>query len=593
MNSPKTIESDASKKERSIFSSQEVRFKLDEKGKPIGIVVKESKEAHQLIEEFMLLANRAVAESVGKVKIDKKEIPFPYRVHDTPDEVKLTPFITFAKKYGHTFDTSTPEGISRSFNQMLDDVKGKPEQHVLEQLGIRTMAKAIYTTENIGHYGLGFEHYCHFTSPIRRYPDIIVHRILQDVLDKTVEPDKKLEQKCKHCSDKERSAMEAERAANKYKQVEYMQDFLGEEFEGVVSGVSSFGFWVETVQHKCEGLVSISGLQDYDDFRLIEGDYSLVGLRSGRKFRMGDKVTIKIVAANLTKRQLDYEWVYPQSATSSQSGDAKIEGVQDAGTDTGTQNVERVANDSRHAGQSHFKNRNSGKGRGGKHYGEKDRSGKHQSEKHQSENHQSENHQSDKKQIEESGFEKQTDKSEFAKQQSEILQSGKSLAERPQAEKHQPEKHHPEKHQAERPATADPDAKDFTTEHFVAEKEQPDPGKLQSSKLQSKNPAATASKPRNTKPANSKSGNTRTESSRSSGTKPGSHTPGSSGSGEPKAPAKSHAVNVKVSKKEIVQPKAKKLKTSDSTPADQQTDKPKVPKHKTKGTPPKSKKPKI
>jgi ribonuclease R len=296
------------------FSSQEVRFKLDEKGKPIGIVVKESKEAHQLIEEFMLLANKAVAETVGKVKVNKKEIPFPYRVHDTPDEVKLTPFIVFAKKYGHGFDTSTPEGIARSFNQMLEDVKGKPEQHVLEQLGIRTMAKAIYTTQNIGHYGLSFEHYCHFTSPIRRYPDILVHRILQDVLDEKVEIDKKLEQKCKHCSDKERSAMEAERAANKYKQVEYMQNFLGEEFEGVISGVSNFGFWVETVEHKCEGLVSISSLQEFDDFRVVEGDYSLVGLRSGRKFRMGDKILIKIVAANLTKRQLDYEWVIPRAA---------------------------------------------------------------------------------------------------------------------------------------------------------------------------------------------------------------------------------------------------------------------------------------
>ena len=306
------------------FSSQEVRFKLDEKGKPIGILVKESKEAHQLIEEFMLLANRAVAEAVGKVKIDKQEIPFPYRVHDTPDEVKLTPFITFAKKYGHTFDTSSPEGISKSFNQMLDDVKGRPEQHVLEQLGIRTMAKAIYTTENIGHYGLGFEHYCHFTSPIRRYPDILVHRILQDVLDKNVQPDKKLEQKCKHCSDKERSAMEAERAANKYKQVEYMQDYLGEEFEGVISGVSSFGFWVETVQHKCEGLVSITSLQEYDDFRLIEGEYCLAGLRSGRKFRMGDKITIKIVAANLTKRQLDYEWVLAKSGASNVNPNASL-----------------------------------------------------------------------------------------------------------------------------------------------------------------------------------------------------------------------------------------------------------------------------
>jgi ribonuclease R len=291
------------------FSSQEVRFKLDEKGKPIGIMIKESKEAHQLIEEFMLLANRFVAEHVGKIKFNKKEIPFPYRVHDTPDETKLLPFVAFAKKYGHTFDTSTPEGIASSFNQMLQDAHGKPEQHVLEQLGIRTMAKAIYTTDNIGHYGLGFDHYCHFTSPIRRYPDVLVHRILEECLNSTIEPDKKLEHKCKHCSERERAAMEAERAANKYKQVEYMQQFLGEEFDGVISGVSSFGFWVETVEHKCEGLVSLNSLLEFDDFRLIEGDYSLAGMRSGRKFRMGDKIRIKIVAANLTKRQLDYEWV--------------------------------------------------------------------------------------------------------------------------------------------------------------------------------------------------------------------------------------------------------------------------------------------
>ena len=291
------------------FSSQEVRFKLDEKGKPVGIVVKESKEAHQLIEEFMLLANKVVAEDVSKVKINKKEIPFPYRVHDLPSEEKLLPFMAFARKFGHKFDTSTPEAIAESFNTMLLDVHGKPEQHVLEQLGIRTMAKAIYTSENIGHYGLGFENYCHFTSPIRRYPDILAHRILQQVLDKEISPDKKMEQKCKHCSERERAAMEAERAANKYKQVEYMQQFLGEEFEGVISGVAAFGFWVETVEHKCEGLVSINSLLDYDEFQLIPADYCLVGARSGRKFRMGDKVRIKVVAANLTKRQLDYEWV--------------------------------------------------------------------------------------------------------------------------------------------------------------------------------------------------------------------------------------------------------------------------------------------
>jgi ribonuclease R len=171
------------------------------------------------------------------------------------------------------------------------------------------MAKAIYTTENIGHYGLGFEHYCHFTSPIRRYPDVLVHRILQECLDNKIEPDKKLEAKCRHSSERERAAMDSERAANKYKQVEYMQSFLGEEFEGVISGVASFGFWVETVEHKCEGLVSINSLLEYDDFKHNETDYSLVGRRSGRQFRIGDKLTIRVVAANLTKRQLDYEWV--------------------------------------------------------------------------------------------------------------------------------------------------------------------------------------------------------------------------------------------------------------------------------------------
>src|SRR5205085_5531839 len=180
--------------------------------------------------------------------------------------------VEFAKKFGHKFDTKTPEGIASSFNQMLKDVQGRPEQHVLEQLGIRTMAKAIYTTENIGHYGLGFRHYLHFTSPIRRYPDVMVHRILHEVLTNKIHPDKKLEEKCKHTSERERAAMEAERASNKYKQVQYMKNYLGEDFEGVISGVSSFGFWVETVEHKCEGLVSINSLLEYDEFRHVETD---------------------------------------------------------------------------------------------------------------------------------------------------------------------------------------------------------------------------------------------------------------------------------------------------------------------------------
>lgn len=291
------------------FSSQEVRFKLDEKGKPIGIVIKESKEAHQLVEEFMLLANRTVAEHVSEILVKNKPVPFPYRVHDDPNEDKLKLFTTFAARYGHKFNTNTPQAIASSFNEMLLLAKGKPEQHVLETLGIRTMAKAVYTTENIGHYGLGFENYCHFTSPIRRYPDVLVHRILLECLQENIKPIKHLEQNCRHCSDQERRAMDCERSANKYKQVEYMQDYVGEEFDAVVSGVASFGFWAETVEHKCEGMVSITDLTDIDDFELREGEYALVGRRSNIRFGIGDKVKIRVVSTNLEKRQMDFTLV--------------------------------------------------------------------------------------------------------------------------------------------------------------------------------------------------------------------------------------------------------------------------------------------
>lgn len=294
------------------FSSQEVRFTLDEKGNPIGIVIKESKDANKLVEEFMLLANKTVAEYVSKVKINKVPIPFPYRIHDRPDEEKLTVFAAFAKKLGYHFDINNEKEVSTSFNNLLKDVVGKPEQHVFEQLGIRTMSKASYSPENKIHYGLGFDHYCHFTSPIRRYPDVMVHRILQQVLSKNLQPDKQMSEKCLHCSEQEKAAMEVERAGNKYKQVQYMKNYLGEEFEGVISGVSSFGFWVETVAHKCEGFVSLADLSDYDEFIHDEKNYMLSGYRTGQKFKMGDKILIKVVAANLTKRQLDYQWVSPQ-----------------------------------------------------------------------------------------------------------------------------------------------------------------------------------------------------------------------------------------------------------------------------------------
>lgn len=291
------------------FSSSEVRFQLDDKGKPIGIVVKESKESHQLVEEFMLLANRKVAEYVGSITVKDKQVPFPYRVHDEPDEDKLKVFTTFAAQYGHRFNTNTPQLIAESFNSMLLSARGNPEQHVLETLGIRTMAKAVYTTDNIGHYGLGFDNYCHFTSPIRRYPDVLVHRILAECLDGNIKPIKHLEQQCRHCSEQERRAMEAERAANKFKQVEYMQDYIGGEYEAVISGVASFGFWAETVEHKCEGMVPISDLLDIDEFELKEGEYALVGRRTGMRFGIGAKVMIRVVATNLDKRQIDYSLV--------------------------------------------------------------------------------------------------------------------------------------------------------------------------------------------------------------------------------------------------------------------------------------------
>ena len=288
------------------FSSQEVRFKLDENAVPIGIVVKESKEAHQLIEELMLLANRTVAEYVSGIRVKDKKVPFPYRVHDVPVEEKLKLFTVFAARFGIQFDLNSPEKIATSFNEMLEKVQGKPEQHVLESLGIRTMSKAVYTTDNIGHYGLGFDDYCHFTSPIRRYPDVLVHRILQECLEDTIQPIKHLEQQCRHCSDMERKAMEAERSANKYKQVEFMQQYVGDEFDAVVSGVSGFGFWAETVEHKCEGMISIADLREIDDFEMVEQEYALVGRQTRLHIRIGDKVKVQVVSANLDKRQIDF-----------------------------------------------------------------------------------------------------------------------------------------------------------------------------------------------------------------------------------------------------------------------------------------------
>lgn len=291
------------------FTSKEVRFQLDEEAKPIGITIVENKAANQLIEEWMLLANKTVATYVSKKSVNKREIPFPYRVHDVPNEDKLKVFAAFAARFGYQLNLQTPEAIAASFNKMLDLVADKPEQAVLEQLGIRTMSKALYSTDNIGHYGLGFDNYCHFTSPIRRYPDIMVHRILQECIDGSIKIDKQMEAKSRHCSEQEKKAMDAERMADKYKQVEYMQAHIGEVFDAVVSGVSTIGFWAEIINTKCEGLVPIHELAEWDEFVFSEASYALVGRYHGFKYQIGDSVVVRVVATNIEKLQIDLEYV--------------------------------------------------------------------------------------------------------------------------------------------------------------------------------------------------------------------------------------------------------------------------------------------
>lgn len=288
------------------FSSQEVVFKLDDDAKPIGIEIKENLPAHQLIEEFMLLANKTIAENIHKKKINEQPIAFPYRVHDLPNEEKVAHFSQFIKRFGYEMNISTPEMTSKTFNHLLSQLKGQPEQHLLETLGIRTMAKAAYDTHNIGHYGLGFENYCHFTSPIRRYPDIMVHRIMKDSLSNELKQDANMERKCMHSSLQEKKAMDAERAALKYKQVEYMQEFLGEELEAIISGVAAFGFWAETVDQKCEGFISISDILPDDEYEMIDSLYALRGRYHGKMFQIGDHVKIQVVNTNLEKRQIDF-----------------------------------------------------------------------------------------------------------------------------------------------------------------------------------------------------------------------------------------------------------------------------------------------
>ncbi len=288
------------------FDKMEIKFKLDGKGAPIGTYVKVSKDANKLIEEFMLLANKTVASHVGAPEKGKKIRPFVYRVHDEPNPDKLQDFSNFVRSLGYKVNVDTPKQTAASINKLMDETKEKPEFNAIEQLAIRSMAKAIYTTDNIGHYGLAFSYYSHFTSPIRRYPDMMIHRLLTQYAEgKERSKTKTLENKCEHCSERERLAAEAERASIKYKQVEFMADKIGHVFKGVVSGVGEYGMWVEIIDNKCEGFVRMKEMDD-DYYYFDEVGMKIVGKRYGTEYSIGDRVQILVRKANLVKKQLDF-----------------------------------------------------------------------------------------------------------------------------------------------------------------------------------------------------------------------------------------------------------------------------------------------
>jgi ribonuclease R len=291
------------------FETVEVKFKLDEKGKPLGVVPKHRKDAHKLVEEFMLLANRKVAEFVYGHKKRADKNTFVYRTHDNPNPEKLDSFSAFAARFGHKLEVD-PSRISNSLNKLMESIEGKPEQNVLESLAIRSMAKAKYTTDPKGHFGLAFKHYTHFTSPIRRYPDMMVHRLLQQYLDDRNAPEKEeYEPKCLHSSEMEKRAADAERASIKYKQVEYMAMFEKQDFEGVVSGVMEWGIFVEIIETKCEGMVRISDMKD-DWYEFDEENYRVIGRNRKRIIQLGDKVMVKVVGTDIDRRTIDLEFVW-------------------------------------------------------------------------------------------------------------------------------------------------------------------------------------------------------------------------------------------------------------------------------------------